>query len=875
MTRPAVPRIGSIRGLALALGALLGCSVGDGGSALLLTGRSPMNSTFARAPQRVTDGVVAVAGDAADTELTSVIEVGGGIEWDLGTKRRITHAWIAADHDDRYAVSTSDDGTRWTQVWEAPPASGGGQQRRSAAALSASARYVRLEPRGGDGVYAVSELVLAEEPPGFPPPLEEERGARRADSTRTPVLWAGVAALAIAAGSLLPASLRRKRGAGAQDPPSADRLAWITAAVCALLVITALRYAAEYDHRVLDDSYISFQYAKNWAIGNGPVFNPGERVEGYTNFLWMACMTPLWWVAGGDPERFTTWVVGLTLVLAVASLGLVAAVARLLFKDALLPAAFAVLLLGLDDSFVMYTILGLENHLLIACQLAGLWLALKKPKHWETGLGVSFACVAMTRPDGLLWMGTYFVAELAGWLPGMAAGARTPRRALARVGATFLTVWGVYFAWRFAYYGYPLPNTFYLKVGATLLAVSRGLEYVSEFVAQRYGVPLLALASVLLWRETWVRWLLLHAVLHVAYIVYVGGDFYPGHRFLLALIPTLALLCAAAFERLTRPFTTRAIPIWLPAIAVLACLLVRTGTITRGAYALEIRAWGKFVDHNVRYMQWLGGVRRPDASLVLGDIGAAGFFADVRVVDVYGVIDPVVAHRSTPGFGTGKPGHEKFATPEELLAHDPTYIKFDYIDPRLVPTDEYYLFNTFPPALRVPGLWVRDDREHGEPLREGAFTMDGPSASAWNESWTRTGTAFAAPPSARPRRGQNVIYGHAGAFVNSFSAQEGDRATGRLVSREFTLVGDRMRLLVGGGRDPERLRVALLVDGRAVFSETGSNFATLGRREWAIHELKGRTARIEIVDDATGVGGHILVDEIVQWTGGAENDGSL
>ena len=35
----------------------------------------------------------------------------------------------------------------------------------------------------------------------------------------------------------------------------------------------------------IDDAYISLRYAENWANGYGPVFNPGERVEGYTNFL--------------------------------------------------------------------------------------------------------------------------------------------------------------------------------------------------------------------------------------------------------------------------------------------------------------------------------------------------------------------------------------------------------------------------------------------------------------------------------------------------------------------------------------------------------------------------------------------------------------
>ena len=35
-----------------------------------------------------------------------------------------------------------------------------------------------------------------------------------------------------------------------------------------------------------DDAFISFRYARNIADGLGPVFNPGERVEGASNPLW-------------------------------------------------------------------------------------------------------------------------------------------------------------------------------------------------------------------------------------------------------------------------------------------------------------------------------------------------------------------------------------------------------------------------------------------------------------------------------------------------------------------------------------------------------------------------------------------------------------
>ncbi|HEX4934306.1 MAG TPA: hypothetical protein VFV33_14045, partial [Gemmatimonadaceae bacterium] len=54
---------------------------------------------------------------------------------------------------------------------------------------------------------------------------------------------------------------------------------------------------------VSDDAYITFRYADHLARGLGLVFNVGERVEGYSNFLWTI------WIAfglrlGSDAERW-------------------------------------------------------------------------------------------------------------------------------------------------------------------------------------------------------------------------------------------------------------------------------------------------------------------------------------------------------------------------------------------------------------------------------------------------------------------------------------------------------------------------------------------------------------------------------------------
>src|SRR5687768_6103211 len=58
------------------------------------------------------------------------------------------------------------------------------------------------------------------------------------------------------------------------------------------------RYSKAYYGNVVDDALTSMQYAKNLALGHGVVFNVGERVEGYTNFLWVLFMAPLYAAAG-------------------------------------------------------------------------------------------------------------------------------------------------------------------------------------------------------------------------------------------------------------------------------------------------------------------------------------------------------------------------------------------------------------------------------------------------------------------------------------------------------------------------------------------------------------------------------------------------
>jgi hypothetical protein len=93
---------------------------------------------------------------------------------------------------------------------------------------------------------------------------------------------------------------------------------------------------------------------------------------------------------------------------------------------------------------------------------------------------------------------------------------------------------------------------------------------------------------------------------------------------------------------------------------------------------------------------------------------------------------------------------------------------------------------------------------------------------------------------------------------------QGDGARGAIRSRDFTVTGLSMRLLVGGGDYPDSCYVALLDSrsGEILFRETGRNRDLMDERIWNLAPYRGRTVCLEIVDDCGSPFGHINVDGI-------------
>ena len=163
---------------------------------------------------------------------------------------------------------------------------------------------------------------------------------------------------------------------------------------------------------ITDDAFISFRYAKHLADGKGLVFNEGERVEGYTNFLWTLIMA-VGYRAGVAPPMLSQAISVFCAAMLIIS---VAFFSKSFFQKMSFHSVsyFAPLLLAINPVFLQHVRTGLESMLfalLAFLSLASYLHNAKKPAFpFLTGfvLGIAY----LTRPEAAIWAFTFVLVDL-------------------------------------------------------------------------------------------------------------------------------------------------------------------------------------------------------------------------------------------------------------------------------------------------------------------------------------------------------------------------------------------------------------------------------------------------------------------------------
>ena len=442
---------------------------------------------------------------------------------------------------------------------------------------------------------------------------------------------------------------------------------WLLILCAAVFLWGVVRYAGH----ELDDTFISFRYARNLVEGHGLVFNPGERVEGYTNLLFVL-ISAAFIAAGIDPLAGSMVVTALSALAALmAAAALVREVMESSGADLATSRRCAVVTMAVlltSEGFAYWAVVGMETMLFAALLTVASLLLIVESRNERGHLsGVFLILLALTRPEGAFAAAIALAAALL--MERARDGERRwSCRGARRVAVTAVIAGGgvaVLLIWRFIYYGSLLPNTFYAKVTGGAGQLLTGLHYLGGWaIASPAAALALAAPLALLSPKARARigpgsplWLLFAIVAAlVVNIVAVGGDSMPFFRFFMHVMPIAVVVAVIAGERAlnVRPRG--------PALAALA--LAASILASAVASHATIQPYRAFVAHRTAVVgaavgRWFSEALPPGSLMAVNTIGTLPWESGLPTIDMLGLADPVIAHRPVYVASTGWAGHRR------------------------------------------------------------------------------------------------------------------------------------------------------------------------------------------------------------------------
>ena len=369
-----------------------------------------------------------------------------------------------------------------------------------------------------------------------------------------------------------------------------------------------------------DDTYISFRYTEHLASGQGLVWNVGgDHTEGYTNFLFIIILACC--------RLFSTDLLANAQVIGLVSTIISAtALYRLgsLVRDEISGAVGAALYLLAPLTWIN-ALSGMETSLFGMLIVLAL-LAYQRGPHFLAYLLCTLA--TLTRPEGAL-LGALFL--FVGFF-------EERQRTVFLFVLAFALPLIAYAIWKISYFGYLLPNSFYIKVSESS-KVLPGLQYVRLFIMSaivlliatigirsRRAHPVLVVAT--LWALTLIVFYLFVTPLEGLY-----------DRFLWPAFAVLCFTAAVGLHDISSRLKLPALP-WGILLLSMA-IMVRSPRTLQSLKAHE-EVWDASMEHIATSLRNL-----PESSsltLAYGDAGYVVYKSDLKHLDLFGLNDTRIAH---------------------------------------------------------------------------------------------------------------------------------------------------------------------------------------------------------------------------------------
>lgn len=297
-----------------------------------------------------------------------------------------------------------------------------------------------------------------------------------------------------------------------------------------LILIIFLLPQLYFWNQTTDDAFISFRYVERLASNQGLTFNPGEKVEGFSNPLWI-------FILAGFFKITSINIITLSKIIGVL---LEFITIFYLFKftklfknssDRKYIFATAVIILFLTPGLHIYATAGLEVPLLMTLIIMVFYYSY---------LGISFTTflifglIGITRPEGPLYGILYLVLLLI--------KKEINKKVLFQSIAFFLPI-VFYEIFRIYYFGQLLPNTAIAKPSGLFHDIYTIADYFTYIATLSFPLIIILLLSINKFKVSSSKILIYSSPLilaNVIFLIYSNGDWMLFGRFFIPIWPILA-----------------------------------------------------------------------------------------------------------------------------------------------------------------------------------------------------------------------------------------------------------------------------------------------------------------------------------------------